>query len=76
MCILSNDVERVEDYKYLGACIDSKHNWKTNTVVVYKKGLSQLDSLRKLRSFNVCSKMLEMFYQSVVTSVMFFSVVC
>ena len=32
--------------------------------------------LRKLRSFNVCSKMLEIFHQSVVASVIFFAAVC
>ena len=38
--------------------------------------MSRLYFLRKLRSFNVCSKMLEIFYQSVVASVLFFAVVC
>ena len=32
--------------------------------------------LRKLRSFNICSKMLEIFYQSVVASAIFFAAVC
>ena len=45
-------------------------------ITVYKKGLSRLYFLRKLRSFNVCSKMLEIFYQSVLASVLFFAVVC
>ena len=38
--------------------------------------MSRLYFLRKLRSFNVCSKMLEIFYQSVVASALFFAVVC
>ena len=32
--------------------------------------------LRRLWSFNICSKLLWMFYQSVVTSVLFYTVVC
>ncbi|KAI3352130.1 hypothetical protein L3Q82_020945 [Scortum barcoo] len=32
--------------------------------------------LRRLRSFNICSKLLQMFYQSVVASVLFYTVVC
>lgn len=32
--------------------------------------------MRRLRSFNVCSKMLHMFYQSVVASAVFYAVVC
>lgn len=38
--------------------------------------MSRLYLLRKLRSFNVCIKMLEMFYQSLVASGLFFTVVC
>lgn len=66
----------MEDYKYLGVNIDNGLNWKTNRLAVYKKGMSRLYSLRKLRSFNVCSRKLEMFYQSVVASVLFFTEVC
>ena len=36
---------------------------------VYKKGLSRLYFLRRLRSFNVYTKMLQMLYQSVVASI-------
>ena len=60
------EVEVVEDYKYLGVTINNRLDWKSNTEAVYKKGMSRLYFLRKLRSFNVCSKMLEIFYQSVV----------
>ena len=52
--------EVVEDYKYLGMVIDNRLDWKSNTEAVYKKEMSRLYFLRKLRSFNVCSKMLEM----------------
>ncbi|KAM7380045.1 hypothetical protein PAMP_003369 [Pampus punctatissimus] len=67
-------VEEVEDYKYPGVVIDNILDWKTNTEAVYKKGMSRLYFLRKLRSFNVCSKMLEIFYQSVVASTIFAAV--
>ena len=39
------------------------------------KGLSQLYFLRRLRSFNVCNQMLQMFYQPVVGSTIFFTLV-
>ena len=74
--ILGKDVEAVEDYKYLGVTINHRLDWSFNTEAVYKKGMSRLYFLRKLRSFNMCSKMLEIFYQSVVASVLFFAVVC
>ncbi|KAK0135417.1 RNA-directed DNA polymerase from mobile element jockey [Merluccius polli] len=69
-------VEEVEDYKYLGVVIGNRLDWKANSEAVYKKGMSRLYFLRKLRSFNVCSKMLELFYQSAVASTIFFAVVC
>lgn len=74
--IRGEEVEEVADYKYLGVVIDNGLDWKSNTEAVYKKGMSRLYFLRKLRSFNVCSKMLEIFYQSVVASAIFFAVVC
>ncbi|KAI3354447.1 hypothetical protein L3Q82_018506, partial [Scortum barcoo] len=69
-------VDEVEDYKYLGVVIDNRLDWKSNTEAVYKKGMSRLYFLRKLRSFNMGSRMLEIFYQSVVASAIFFAAVC
>ena len=59
--IMGEEVEVVEDYKYLGVHLNDRLDWSTNTNTVYKKGMSRLYFLRKLRSFNVCSKMLEIF---------------
>ena len=59
--ILGKDVEAVEDYKYLGVTINHRLDWRSNTEAVYKKGMSRLSFLRKLRSFNMWSKMLEIF---------------
>ena len=59
--ILGKDVEMVEDYKYLGVTINHRLDWRSNTEAVYKKGMSRLHFLRKLRSFKVFSKMLELF---------------
>lgn len=43
---------------------------------LYKKGQSRLYFLRRLRSFNVCRTMLQMFYHLLVASVIFYAVVC
>lgn len=43
---------------------------------IYRKGQCQLYFLRRIKSFNVCRKMLNMFYQSVVASSPFYAVVC
>lgn len=70
------DIEVVPSYKYLGVHLDNKLDWSLNTDALYKKGHSRLFFLRKLRSLDICSKMLQMFYQSVVASVLFYAAVC
>src|SRR4029434_2142808 len=69
-------VEVVTTYKYLGVHMDNKLDWSANVDAIYKKGQSRLYFLRRLRSFNVCNKLLRMLYQSVVASVLFYAVVC
>ncbi|TWW80236.1 hypothetical protein D4764_01G0000510 [Takifugu flavidus] len=56
--------------------LDNKLEWSTNTDAVYKKAMSRLYFLRRLRSFSVCSRMLHMFYQPVMASTIFFAAVC
>ena len=74
--ILGKEVEIVEEYKYLGVQLDNRLEWKCNTEYIYKKGQSRLYFLRKLRSFNVCTKMLHIFYKSVVESAISFAAIC
>ena len=57
-----------------GVHLDNRLDWKCNTDV-YRKGQSRL-YLRKLRSFNIYSKMLHIFYQSVVASALFCTGIC
>ncbi|KAI4903986.1 hypothetical protein NFI96_007177 [Prochilodus magdalenae] len=70
------DVEMVRSYKFLGVHLDERQDWSVNTDSVYKKAQSRLYFLRRLRSFRICQKLLLMFYQSVVASVLFYAVVC
>ncbi|KAI3361247.1 hypothetical protein L3Q82_012919, partial [Scortum barcoo] len=53
-----------------------KLDWTTHTSHLFGKTQSRMYFLRRLRSFNICSKLLQMFYQSVVASVLFYTVVC
>lgn len=76
LAIEGADVEIVGTYRYLGVWLDDKMDWANNTDHLYRKGQSRMYFLRKLRSFNICRKLLWMFYQSVVASVLFYSVVC
>ncbi|KAM9831440.1 uncharacterized protein ACB057_018630 [Neosynchiropus ocellatus] len=69
------EVEAVDSCKYLGLWLDNKLDWTTHTSHLYRKTQSRMYFLRRLRSFNICSKLLQMFYQSVVASVLFYTVV-
>lgn len=70
------EVEIVKTYKYLGVQLDHKLDWSANTTALYKKGQSRMFFLGRLASFNICRKLLQMFYQTVVSSVLFYAVVC
>ncbi|KAI4899792.1 hypothetical protein NFI96_001143 [Prochilodus magdalenae] len=70
------DVEVVRSYRYLGVHLDERLDWSVNTDMVYKKTQSRLYFLRRLGSFRICQKLLLMFYQSVVASVLFYAMVC
>ena len=65
---LVKDLEAVEYYRHLVVYLDNRLDLKCNTEVVYKKGHNRLYFLRKLRSFHVCTKMLYVFYRSVLES--------
>ena len=74
--IEGSGVEVVRAYRYLGLQLDDKLDWSFSTDTLFKKAQSRLYFLRRLGSFNICRKLLLMFYQSVVASVLFYAVVC
>jgi hypothetical protein len=74
--IKGEPVERVDSYKYLGIVLDSKLSWKENTDHIFKRVQSRMYCLRKLRSFNVQQELLQMFYSSIVCSMMTFGLAC
>ncbi|KAI4899252.1 hypothetical protein NFI96_012202, partial [Prochilodus magdalenae] len=70
------EVEMVKTYRYLGLHLDERLDWSANTDILYRKGQSRLYFLWRLGSFNICRKLLQMFYQTVVSSCIFYAVVC
>ena len=70
------EVERVQRYKYLGVTIDNTLSWKDNTDALIKKTNTRMYCLRKLRSFNVDSCLLQMFYTATISSILTFASVC
>ena len=69
-------VECVTEYKYLGTIIDQNFTFNLNVQSVYKKANSRLYFIRKLCKLRVDNKILELFYSSIVQSVISFSIIC
>jgi hypothetical protein len=70
------DVDKVEEYKYLGCIIDDKLNWSKNTELICSKANKRMYFLRKLKEFRVDNTILRLFYQSVIQSILKFCMVC
>ena len=73
---MGQSIEMVDTHQYLGVLLNNKLDWRANIEAVYRKGKSRLYFLGRLRSFNVCTKMLAIFYQPVVRGAVFFAAVC
>ena len=75
--IKGETVELVDSYKFLGVHLNSSDlnsslDWSDNALALHSRGKSRLFSLRRLRGFGVCNRMLQMFYRSLVESALFF----
>lgn len=73
---IPSNVDILRSYKYLGVMLDKKLDETTNTEAVYRRGMSRLYFLQRLKSFGVCKKMLHILHQSVVVRTIFYAVVC
>ncbi len=69
-------IEIVGSNNYLGIHLDVKLNWKENTQVLSRKAHLRLFFLRKLRSFNISTRLLYVFHQGILASVLFYAVLC
>ncbi len=73
--IQDQDVEIVTQYKYLGTIIDDRLNFESNTDAVCKKVQQCLFHLRKMNSFKVCWKLMTVFNQYFIESVLTYCMV-
>ena len=74
LIINDENVERVSEYKYLGTIINDKLNFEENINTIYKKANSRMFFVRKLYNLQVDNKIVELFYRSVVESVITFGI--
>ena len=67
-------VDVVNEYKYLGTIIDDQFKFNSNVDMLYRKARSRMYFVRQLRKLNIDTKILEIFYTSIVQSVITFSI--
>ena len=73
--IIQNEiVERVLDYKYLGVFFDEKLDWIKNSESLQAKIHQRLHFMRKLSSFSIDKTILNLFFESCVMSLFYFSI--
>ena len=73
--IVNNEqVAQTTTYKYLGVTIDNKLNWHSHTSLIHKKAHKRLFFLRKLKSFGIDNKLIELFYHATIESIIVFCI--
>ena len=73
---MGEEVEVMKGYKCLSVHLDKRKDWRCNTDDADEKGQNRHYFLRKVRSFSLCSKMLHVFYKSVVENPVLSAVIC
>ena len=74
LTIKNQEVERVNEYKYLGVVFDDKLDWSKNSSLIQKKINQRLFFMKKLSSFNVDKILLNLFYESCIVSLFTFCI--
>ena len=73
--IKSENVEKVDTFKYLGTMLDKDLKFSAHVDFICKKANQRMYLLRKLKSFNVECTILELVYRSLVESILSFNIV-
>ena len=66
--LIGQDIDIVQNYKYLGTIIDNQLNWSNHCSALITKGCRLMYLLRKLNYFHVDKEIMILFYSSVIES--------
>ncbi|KAJ8036125.1 hypothetical protein HOLleu_20002 [Holothuria leucospilota] len=69
LSLTGSDIERVNNYKYLGVYLGNSFSWKDHIDFLIKNLNVRMYCMRKLHSFYVSPEILSVFYNSVICSV-------
>ena len=73
LIINGEEVEIVDNFKFLGTTISNDLKWETNARLAAKKANKRLFFLRQLKRFRVNTRILVLFYRATIESVLSFS---
>lgn len=65
---MERKLQSLGEYKYLGSVIKTKLDWSPNTLAARRRRASS-GYLKRIKPFDVCPKLLELFYRFTVESV-------
>jgi len=74
LSIKGDEVERVDEYDYLGTRTSKNMSWAPNIRKLTSKAMKRLYHLRKLRDLKVKPEILKLFYTTIIESVMTFGI--
>ena len=72
--IANSLVDIVSSYKYLGVKIQDNLKWNEHVDSQTKKANKRMYSIRRLKKLNIDSKLLCLFYNSVISSVLVYAI--
>ena len=71
----SENVDQVDNFKYLGTVLDKNFKFSEHVNTICKKANQRLYLIRKLKNFDVDVHILELVYRSLVQSILSFNIV-
>ena len=74
--ISNSSVAVVSSYKYLGVIIQDNLKWKEHVEAQTKKANKRMYNVRRLKKLKIDSKILCLFYNSVISSVLVYAIPC
>ena len=72
----SQQIEQVQQYKYLGVTVNNKLTWSDHCQGLYKRINQRLFCLRKLRHFNIENNIMKLFYAATFGSIITNDITC
>ena len=72
--IEGQEVEIVENYKYLGVNINNRLDWHAHTTTIISKINQRMHFVRKLNFFKIDKTLISLFYRSIINSVISFCI--